>query len=398
VSSYLNQHSQNNFQPAEPAAPLRPDPSVAKSTSSPVLNANAWAGDSAAKDFFQNACFLVVDDEPMNVDLLKQHIQRWGCSNVFATTDSRQTMSLFAECQPDIILLDLMMPHLDGFQVLQEMQAIIPSHSFLPILVLTADITPEARRRALGAGAKDFLTKPLDATELLLRVRNLLQARFLHLQLQNQNELLEAKVATRTQHLEEARIALACAQVEILDRLGRAGEYRDDDTGQHTQRVGHIAALIAQQLQLPDAWIDLIRSAAPLHDVGKIGVPDEILLKKGRLSAEEFATMKKHVSIGAAMLGGGQSDLVQMAESIALSHHERWDGSGYPQGLAGEAIPLEGRISSLADVFDALTHHRPYKEPWPIEEAIQEITRSSGKQFDPRIVEAFLKLPHNELL
>ncbi len=334
---------------------------------------------------------LIVDDEEANVRLLERTLQRWGYTNLVATTDSRETVSLFEQHRPDLILLDLMMPHIDGFTVMESIKALLPEGVFLPILVLTADSNPQVKRRALSAGAKDFLTKPFDQTELLLRIMNMLETRFLHLELANQNQILEQKVAERTRDL-------AASQLEILDRLAQAAEYRDDDTGQHTNRVGYIAALVAQTMQLPPARVELIRRAAPLHDVGKIGVPDNILLKPGRLTPEEFEIIKPHTTIGAALLSGGHSKMVKMAESIALTHHERWDGNGYPTGLKGEEIPLEGRIVSIADVFDALSHDRPYKKAWPLEDCVAEIERNGGRQFDPQVVAAFLELWHSGAL
>jgi putative two-component system response regulator len=343
--------------------------------------------------FMQSARFLIVDDEMLNVALLKQMLERWGCLNLVSTTDGREAAALFAKERPDIVLLDLMMPGRDGFQVMQDLQAMIPAGSFLPIIVLTADITPEAKRRALDEGAQDFLTKPFNPTELFLRVRNLLQTRKLHLQIQNQNQILDTRVQERTRDLELAKLDVEKSQIEVLERLARAAEFRDDDTGQHTYRVARMAALLAQTLNLPDEWVELIRHAAPLHDVGKISIADGILLKPGKLTDEEFETMRAHTTTGAMLLSGGRSDLVQMADSIALTHHERWDGRGYPQGISGHDIPIEGRILAVADVFDALTHQRPYKKAWPVEEAVAEIARQSGKQFDPRIVDAFLSLP-----
>jgi putative two-component system response regulator len=243
----------------------------------------------------------------------------------------------------------------------------------------------ETKRRALGAGARDFLTKPFDATEALLRMQNLLETRSLHLQLKDQNQMLEERVEQRTSQLQES-------QYEVLQRLGRAAEYRDDDTGQHTNRVGHFAAEIGRRVGMNPVEVELLHAAAPLHDVGKIGITDSILLKPGRLTSEEFATMKAHATIGANLLSGGQSGLVQLAELIARTHHERWDGSGYPQGLRGEEIPLCGRIVALADVFDALTHERPYKQAWPVAQAAQEIQNQSGRQFDPHLASIFLQM------
>ena len=327
-----------------------------------------------------------MDDQPSNVLLLEGILHEEDYSAYRSITDSRQVLSVFLEYQPDLVLLDLQMPFLDGFEVMKQLQTHIPLEAFLPILVLTADITPEAKRQALAGGAMDFLTKPFDATEVILRIRNLLQTRALHLQLQNQNQILDQKVRERTAELE-------ATQNEILERLALAAEYSDDDTGEHTQRVGQMAAHIAQALGLPEAEVELIGRAALLHDVGKIAIPDAILLKPGKLTPEEFTHMQTHTALGAKMLSGGQFALMQLAEEIAFTHHERWDGTGY-LGLHGEAIPVAGRIVAVADVFDALTNERPYKKAWPHNEAIEEIQRQSGRQFDPRVVQAFLEIIH----
>ncbi|MGH2573011.1 MAG: HD domain-containing phosphohydrolase [Actinomycetota bacterium] len=335
-----------------------------------------WAG-------LARAHILIVDDQPANVRLMERLLERAGYHNLRSTTDPRETLSLFTEFQPDLILLDLLMPHLDGVAVMEALRPHIPPTTFLPILVLTADSTPEAKQRALSAGAKDFLTKPFDRTEVLLRIHNLLETRRLHRQLQGLNDRLEQKVIERTQELEVARN-------ETLERLALAAERRDDDTGDHIGRVGQISALVAEALELPMDQIEMIRRAAPLHDVGKIGIPDGILLKPGKFTPEEFEQMKTHSAIGAQILAGSRVPLLQLAEEIALNHHERWDGSGYPKGLRGEAIPLAARIVAVVDVFDALTHERPYKEAWSEHDALEEIRKQSGKHFDPRVVEAFL--------
>ena len=335
-------------------------------------------------DFIQNARFLVIDDELANLRLLERTLEKWGYINVWSTTDPTEAATLFSEHQPDLVMLDLNMSDLDGFQVIEQLKPLTPPGAYLPILILTSDTNLTTKRRALAAGAKDLLLKPFDQNELLLRIYNLLETRYLHLQLQDQNRLLEERVRERTYELEES-------QIEVLQRLARAAEFRDDDTGQHTQRIGAIAALIAEELGLARSQVEAMRRAAPLHDVGKIAISDAILLKPGKLSDEEFEIMKMHTITGAELLAGGRSELVTMAASIALSHHERWDGSGYPGALAGEAIPLPGRIVALVDVFDALTHDRPYKAAWPLDKTMAEIQKQSGQQFDPRVVDAFLR-------
>ena len=248
---------------------------------------------------FEHARILVVDDEEPNVRLLQRILEREGYRHYRGTTDPRDAAALFAEFRPDLVVLDLHMPHLDGFAVMEKLRALIPEETYLPILVVTGDITPEARRRALASGAKDFLIKPFDVGEVTLRIRNLLETRLLHLQLQSQNELLEQKVRERTRELEFARL-------ETLERLARAAEFRDDDTGQHTQRVGRTSALVARSLGLPAAQVDVIRRAAPLHDVGKIGIPDSILLRPGPLGEKEFDVMRTHTNIGARILSGSK--------------------------------------------------------------------------------------------
>jgi putative two-component system response regulator len=332
---------------------------------------------------FRNARILMVDDEDANLDILRRTLSRAGFWRLESTLDSRQAASLYIRHRPDLILLDLHMPHMDGLQVLDTLREIAEA-TYLPIVILSGDLTPEARRDALSRGAKDFVNKPFQPDELLLRIKTLLETRFLYLEIQSQNQVLEAKVRERTRELVEA-------QIEIIERLAIAAEFRDDNTGQHTQRVGQMSALLARQLGLPDAQVSLIARAAPLHDVGKIGVPDTILLKIGKLTPTEFELVKQHTVIGARILSGGKFPLLRLAEDIAYSHHERWDGEGYA-GLRKTDIPLAGRIVAVADVFDALTQQRPYKPAWPIGEAINEIERQRERQFDPGVVEAFLRV------
>jgi putative two-component system response regulator len=335
---------------------------------------------------FRNARILIVDDEDANIEILQRILARAGFARIETTNDSREVSALYIEHRPDLILLDLHMPHLDGLEVMDQLNEIAEA-SYLPILILSGDLTPEARRDALSRGAKDFVNKPFQQEELLLRIKTLLETRFLYIQIQSQNQLLEAKVRERTRELVEA-------QIEIIERLAVAAEFRDDNTGQHTHRVGQMSALLAKQLGLADAQVSLIRRAAELHDVGKIGVPDTILMKMGKLTPEEFEIVKTHTVIGARILSGGKFPLLRLAEEIAFSHHERWDGEGYAR-IRGVDVPLAGRIVAVADVFDALTQQRPYKPAWPVGEAIAEIDRQRERQFDPAVVDAFLRVIEN---
>lgn len=327
---------------------------------------------------------MVVDDDLGNLSLLEEILHLAGYNGVQRVQDPRQALPIFTTFRPDILLLDLTMPGLDGFEVMEQLIPRMPKDAPVPILVLTGDTGTDAHRRALAAGAKDYVIKPFDPIEVRLRIENLLETRALQLRLRNQNRLLEEEVRNRMHELEEAHS-------EIIDRLALAAEYRDDETGEHAQRVGRLSALIATEFGLSEPEVDLIRKAAPLHDVGKIGVSDEILLKPGRLTEEEFEIIKRHTHIGARILSGSDVRLLQMAQEIALTHHERWDGSGY-SGLVAEDIPLVGRIVCIADVFDALTHDRPYKQRWSMTTAVDYIRTQSGSQFDPHLVGAFLRI------
>jgi len=331
-----------------------------------------------------SARILIADDLEVNVRALTRLLTRHGYEHIRATTDSSAVVELFIEFEPDIVLLDLHMPGLDGVAVIEALNALIAPGTYLPILVLTGDTSAEAKRRTLTAGAKDFLNKPFDISEALLRIGNLLETRRLHVELARTNSSLERKVIGRTRQL-------VASQIEILERLAAAVEFRDDDTGQHTRRVGHIASELGRALGLSPAEQTLVRRAAPLHDVGKVAVPDSILLKPALLTPEERSIMQRHAETGARILARGRSPLLRMAEQIALSHHERWDGSGYPNGLAGDAIPIAARLTSVADIFDALSHDRPYRRAWPREQVLAELERESGIGLDPTIVTACLR-------
>jgi putative two-component system response regulator len=283
---------------------------------------------------------LIVDDEAANVELLRHVLEPVGYKNLITTTDPRQVADLCRQFPPDIVLLDLRMPSLDGFQVLEQLPDLVADFEHLPVLVLTSD---------------------------------------------TQNTLLERKVRQRTADLEEA-------QFEIVERLALAAEYRDDETGKHTKRVGILSAKLAKEFGWPESQVEVIRRAAPMHDVGKIGIDSAVLLKPGKLTTEEFDHIKEHVTIGHGILSGSRFSMLQMAAEIALYHHENWDGTGYQAGLKGEAIPESARIVTVIDVFDSLTHKRPYKEAWPVEKALEEITSLRRTKFDPRVLDAFFTL------
>ncbi len=332
-----------------------------------------------------NAKILIVDDVASNVRLLEVMLKAAGYKNFKSLTDPREIASLFDTFNPDIILLDLQMPYMDGFQVMEQLKKINPADSYLPILVLTAQTDQETRLKALNSGAKDFLGKPLENLEVLSRIRNMLEVRLLHNEIRDQNQVLEEKVRERTKEL-------LASQQEIISRLAHAVERRDFETGQHITRISNFCFSLAKSVGFSDEECALIRQASPLHDIGKIGIPDRILLKPDKLTFNEFEVIKTHTTIGADLLAGGRYPVMQMAQTIALTHHEKWDGSGYPQHLKGEEIPLTGRIISICDVFDALTTERIYKKAWPIQVALTEIKAQKNRHFDPNLVDIFEKI------
>ena len=326
---------------------------------------------------------MIVDDEEANRVILKGILQRGGFTQIMALEDPRQAVERFLSFEPDLLIVDYHMPGVTGLALMDRLQPHLPE--YFPILMLTADVRQELREQALASGAKDFLNKPVNAAEVQLRVRNLLEARHFHGELQKQNERLEEKVSARTEQLERT-------QIEMLVRLAKAAEFRDDETGDHIWRVAHTSALIGRELGLDPERVELLLRAARLHDVGKIGIPDGILLKPRGVTAAEFAVIQSHTTIGGDLLSGGTTPLIQMAEVIARTHHERWDGAGYPEGLEGEDIPLEGRILAVADAFDALTHDRAHRRAVSHQAAVEEIQAHRGRQFDPQVVDAFLAI------
>lgn len=327
------------------------------------------------------ATILIVDDEKANVEFLEVMLRTKGFHRIISTTDSRAASGLYRRHYPDIVLLDLSMPHLDGFQVMAQMKN-FEHDEFLPVLVLTGNLDRETRLKALSSGAKDFVSKPFDSGEVLMRIRNIVETRLLQRELKNQNAILEKKVRDRTSELRDT-------QLEVVRRLVSAVERRQAETGVHVVRMSLYCVRLGRAVGLSEQECDDLLHASPMHDVGKIGIPDSILLKPGPLTSEEWTVMRTHSQIGAEILSGATSPLLQLAHTIALTHHEKWDGSGYPSGLAGEAIPLVGRICAISDVFDAVTSNRCYHQAWTVEQAAELIRSEGGSHFDPRLVEAF---------
>lgn len=325
---------------------------------------------------------VIVDDTQLNLTLMEALISKVEDCSPLSFLDPVAALAHCSAHEPDLILVDYMMPELDGLEFIRRIRA-LDSHQDVPILMVTANHERQTRYDALQAGASDFLNKPIDRHEFQPRVRNMLALRRAHLATRQRAETLahEVRLATATIHARER---------ETIARLARAAEFRDPETGAHIQRMSHYSALIARRLGFADDFADLLLDAAPMHDVGKMGIPDGILLKPGKLTADEFDVMKRHPTIGHDILKDSASDAVRLGASIALTHHEKFDGSGYPHGLAGASIPIEGRIVAVADVFDALTSERPYKKAWPMEDALGLLREGRGAHFDPHCVEAFL--------
>lgn len=323
---------------------------------------------------------VIVDDSPSTLKHFAALVAALpGCAPL-AFTDPAEALEAVLDCPPDLVLLDYEMPRPNGLEFLEAFRR---TQADIPVVMVTACTLREVRHRALELGATDFLTKPVDDYEFTARVRNLLSLRQAHLALADRAAwLAEAVARAMREEKEREREAVLC--------LARAAEHRDPETADHLVRMAQYAKLIAEQLGLAEKEVELLHLAAPMHDVGKIGIPDSILLKPGKLDPDEFDVMKRHTVIGARILSGYHSPLLQVAAAIALAHHERFDGSGYPGGLAGEAIPLVGRITAVADVFDALTTTRPYKRAWPLGEAYDYVTAGAGSHFDPTCVAAFV--------
>ncbi|MEO2279878.1 two-component system response regulator [Pseudoalteromonas pernae] len=319
---------------------------------------------------------LVVDDTPDNIAVLMSVLK--DDYRVKAALDGETALGIATSSEkPDIILLDIMMPNMDGYEVCKRLKS-DPTTTKIPVIFVTSKSEVEDEERGFELGAIDYITKPISPPLVKARVKT-------HLSLHNQAQHLEALVQERTDELNDTRI-------EIIRRLGRAAEFKDNETGTHVIRMSWFARFLAQEIGQPESWCDLLYNAAPMHDIGKIGIPDKVLLKPGKLDAQEWEIMKKHAQYGADIIGEHPSPILQMAKEVAITHHEKWNGMGYPNGLKGEEIPLSGRIVAVADVFDALTSARPYKPAWTEQKAIALLREEAGQHFDPSLIEPFIAI------
>lgn len=318
---------------------------------------------------------MVVDDIADNINVLSSLLRPFY--KVKAATSGIKALSIANTSPPDLILLDVMMPEMDGYEVCRQLKQNVATQK-IPVIFVTAKTEVEDETLGLEVGGVDYISKPIQPAIVLQRIKT-------QLALYDQSKHLESLVREKTRELQESRL-------EIIKILGRASEYKDNETGMHVVRMSHYSRLLAQAANMPEDWIDLLFTAAPMHDVGKIGIPDRVLGKPGKLDPDEWALMQKHVSFGVDIIGEQNSLLLKMAKTVAATHHEKWDGSGYPNGLKGEDIPIEGRIVALADVFDALTSERPYKKAWSIEQTMGLIAEQKGKHFDPTLVDLFEKI------
>ncbi len=351
----------------------------------------------------KSAKIMIIDDEPLNIMTFRQHLKMDGYENFVTTSDARESLHLLRNERPDVVLLDIRMPEISGLDILRVI-GLDPILQHTPVLILTAASDPAIRKQALDLGASDFLQKPIDPNELLPRVRNAVVIKKHYDMASSEAARLEQQVERRTRQLEATR-------QQLILCLARAAEHRDNDTGNHVIRVGRYTAIIARQMGYPENRLEMLEQAAQLHDVGKIGIPDAILFKPGKLGVDEYDLMKRHCAlgrqiiepisekewnilkthtrIGESMLHVRSSSLLMLAARIAQTHHERWDGKGYPLGLLADDIPLEGRIVAVADVFDALSSKRPYKDPFPRQKCFDILREGRGTQFDPAVIDAF---------
>ncbi|MGY6276895.1 response regulator [Methylomonas sp. MgM2] len=317
---------------------------------------------------------LVIDDKPENIDVLVGTLKH--DYNVKAAISGEMGLKVVRAGPPDIILLDIMMPGIDGYEVCRRLKADYTTRH-IPIIFITAKISVEDELKGLELGAVDYIAKPISPPILQARVRT-------QLALYDQNKELDRKVRVQTKQLHETRL-------QIIQRLGRAAEYKDNETGLHVIRMSYYARILGLAAGMSEDQADMLMNAAPMHDIGKIGIPDSILKKPGKLDPHEYKVMEMHCEIGAQIIGDDESELLQLAKIVALTHHEKWNGKGYPKNLKGEEIPRVGRIVAIADVFDALTSKRPYKEAWPVEDAVNWLIKYSGEHFDPQLTPLFIE-------
>ncbi|MBF0386427.1 MAG: response regulator [Candidatus Omnitrophica bacterium] len=331
-----------------------------------------------------NAKILILEDDKASRLLLKSILQTSGFQNIHGLPNATRISNVYRSFKPDLLVLDLNMPRISGFDVMARLRRDYPD-DYLPIVIISADSEDSIHLRALSAGAKDFLNKPYDRAKVIMRCRNIIETNLLHNAVKAQNVNLAQIIHERTAELHQSRL-------DVIRRLGYAAEYRDTDTGDHIVRMSRYCERLARALGMNEEECELILATSPLHDVGKIAIPDSILLKPGALTPEEIVVMHTHAEIGAEILSGGTSPFLKMAETVALTHHERWDGKGYPHGLKGEEIPLVGRICAISDIFDALTSERPYKKAWTFDASVKELKRMRGYHFDPKVLDAFINV------
>ncbi len=326
---------------------------------------------------------VIVDDDPEHLSLVHRLLENLDECQVLDFSRPLETLAWCEQNDPDLVIVDYMMPELDGMEFIRRFRR-LHGKMDTPVVMVTSRTESHVRYEALEVGATDFLNKPVDKTELFVRTRNMLALRRNQKQLANRAEWLAGEV-------KKATAEIVARERETILRLSKAAEYRDPETGAHILRMAHYARLIARNIGTPEEEQDLIQKAAPMHDIGKVGVPDHILLKPGRLDPDELKIMRQHAQIGYEILKDSDSHILRVAAQIALTHHERYDGLGYPHGTKGEDIPIVGRITALADVFDALLSSRPYKKAWELDRVIEMIKAESGKHFDPLCVEALFK-------
>jgi len=335
----------------------------------------------------QKPIILVVDDQPQNLELLEAYLGTESYE-IITTDNGKNSLEILSKQQIDLVLLDVMMPEMNGFEVTRRIRQ-NNLLRLLPIILVTALIQKEYKILGIESGCDDFISKPLDKLEVLARVKSLLKVKAYNDLMQNYRVELEIEVAKRTEELKYANEKIKASSLETIYRLSIASEYKDEDTGAHIKRMSNYSAVIARKMGLDEITVENILYAAPMHDLGKIGIPDRILLKPGKLDAEEWEIMKRHAIVGARILEGSDAEFIKLGEVIAMCHHEKWDGSGYPYNLKGHEIPLAARIVALADVFDALTSKRSYKEAFTLEKSFSIISEGRGKHFDPDVVDSF---------